>query len=105
MVQADGASPEEHADQACRERGDTGRKRPVIFSRRAALQRAANKFGISYGDTFVAAFNWILSAERDNLLCANEEYYLVRDSVTNCWPSANFDKFVSQAIQLWNNWS
>jgi len=78
---------------------------PSYFLEGLLYNVPANKFGSSYGDTFVATFNWILSAKRDNLLCANEQYYLVRDSVTNCWPSANFDKFVTQAIQLWNNWS
>lgn len=78
---------------------------PSYFLEGLLYNVPVNKFGISYGDTFVAAFNWILTADRDNLLCANEEYYLVRDSVTNCWSSANFDKFVGQAIHLWNNWS
>ena len=78
---------------------------PSYFLEGLLYNVPTNKFGISYGDTFVAAFTWILSAERDNLLCANEQYYLVRDSFTNCWPSANFDQFVSKAIQLWNNWS
>jgi hypothetical protein len=40
------------------------------------------KFGTSYGDTFVAAMNWLINQEapRDKLVCANEQYYLVRDS-------------------------
>jgi hypothetical protein len=78
---------------------------PSYFLEGLLYNVPTNKFGIGYADTFVAAFNWILTADRDNLLCANEQYYLVRDSLTNCWPSANFDQFVSKAIQLWNNWS
>ncbi len=35
-----------------------------------------DKFGKSYGDTFVAAFNWILQADRTKFVCANERYYL-----------------------------
>jgi len=30
-----------------------------------------DKFGTSYGDTFVAAMNWILEADRKKFVCAN----------------------------------
>lgn len=64
-----------------------------------------DKFGTSYGGTFVAAMNWILKAERKKLVCANEQYYLARDSVAECWPCANCDGFISTAVDLWNDWS
>jgi len=38
-----------------------------------------DKFTSSYGDTFAAAMNWILQANRSEWLCANEQYYLRRD--------------------------
>ncbi len=64
-----------------------------------------NKFGKSYGDTFVAAMTWILETQRNNLMCANEQYYLVRDSAAECWPCANCDVFINAGVGLWNNWS
>lgn len=63
------------------------------------------KFGVSYGDTFVAAINWILEAERKNFVCANEEFYLVRDSAAECWPCGSCDGFLKALTQLWNEWS
>ena len=64
-----------------------------------------DKFGTSYGDTFVAAINWILKADRSKFVCANEKYYLVRDSAAACWPCADCDGFIAAVVSLWNNWS
>lgn len=63
-----------------------------------------DKFGRTYGDTFVAAINWILQADRTKLVCANEQYYLARDSEAECWPCADCDRFISAAVDLWNTW-
>lgn len=62
------------------------------------------KFAGSYGDTFVAAVNWIHAADRSKFVCANEQYYLLGDFSVN-WPAANCDLFLAKLIQLWNNWS
>ncbi len=64
-----------------------------------------DKFGKSYADTFVATMNWILQADRSKFVCANEQYYLTRDSAAECWPCAQCDGFVDAAVRLWNNWS
>ena len=64
-----------------------------------------DKFGGSYNDTFVAAVNWILQAERNNLECANKQHYLVRDFDATCWPYGNCDRFLNALTQLWNEWS
>ena len=63
------------------------------------------KFDGSYGDSFVAAVNWILKADRTKLVCANTRHYLVRDSVAICWPCANCNDFLNAAVKLWNEWS
>jgi hypothetical protein len=63
-----------------------------------------DKFGTSYGDTFVAALNWILEAERNDFVCANEQYYLVRDSAATCWPVANCAAFLDAVVKLWKDW-
>jgi hypothetical protein len=39
-----------------------------------------DKFGTKFIDTFVAAMTWVLQAKRSDLLCANEQNFLVRDS-------------------------
>jgi hypothetical protein len=62
------------------------------------------KFGNNYGDTFVAAMNWILQADRSKFLCANEQYYLSRDSAAECWPRADCEAFIMAAAELWKRW-
>jgi hypothetical protein len=62
------------------------------------------RFGSSYGNTFVAAMNWLNETDRTQLVCANEHYYLLRDNVETCWPIANGNTFINSVIELWNNW-
>jgi hypothetical protein len=64
-----------------------------------------DKFVDSYADCFVNCVNWIQNESTKNLLvCANEQYYLLRDGSPVCWPPANADSFLSAAIKLWNEW-
>ena len=59
----------------------------------------------SYGDMVVNILNWFHNMpDRSKLLCANEQYYLLRDGGSVCWPPANAQKFINEAIKLWNNW-
>jgi hypothetical protein len=62
-------------------------------------------FGKSYGDTFVAAINWIRDADRSEFVCANKLDSLLGDSVTTSWPSGNCDLFLNALVKLWNNWT
>jgi hypothetical protein len=64
----------------------------------------ASKFGSSYGDTFAAAMNWLNETDRAQLVCANEQYYLLRDYAETCWPIANGNAFINAVIKLWNDW-
>jgi ribosomal protein L37AE/L43A len=61
--------------------------------------------GNCYGDTFVAAMQWILEAKRDKFVCANEQFYLVLDAAAECWPCANCGGFINAAVKMWNDWS
>jgi hypothetical protein len=63
-----------------------------------------DKFGGSYGDTFHNSINWILKADRSEFVCANEQYYLLRDFPNVTWPPANCDRFLNAARKLWNEW-
>lgn len=59
----------------------------------------------SYEDMVVNILNWFQNmSDRSKLLCVNEQYYLLRDGVSVCWPPANAQKFISEVIKLWNNW-
>lgn len=63
------------------------------------------KLTSSYQDCVVNAVNWYRKeAKKVELVCANEQYYLLRDGSHTCWPQANCDAFVDAAVQLWNDW-
>lgn len=63
------------------------------------------KLTSSYQDCVVNTLNWYRQeAKKVDLLCANEQYYLLRDGYHTCWPQANCDTFVEAAIKLWNEW-
>jgi hypothetical protein len=62
-------------------------------------------FATSYGSCYVNALNWLrMQAKKENLLCANEQYYLLRDNAHECWPPANADAFLDAAANLWERW-
>lgn len=63
-----------------------------------------DKFGGSYGDTFVATMNWILSAQQANLVCAHGQHWLVRDSAAESWPTGNYSTFINAVVKMWNAW-
>lgn len=65
----------------------------------------SDKFGMSYSDSFINAMNWIQSeADKDKLVCANEQYYLLWDDSHTSWEKANANAFLNAAIKAWNDW-
>ncbi len=64
-----------------------------------------DKFTSSYQECVVNTLNWYQQdAKKVDLVCANEQYYLLRDSSHTCWSQANCDAFVKAAVKLWNEW-
>lgn len=64
-----------------------------------------DKLTSSYQDCVVNTLNWYQQeAKKVDLVCANEQYYLLRDGSHTCWPQANCDAFVKAAVKLWNEW-
>lgn len=63
------------------------------------------KFTNSFQDCVVNVLNWYLKeAQKNNLVCANEQHYLLRGGSHPCWSPANCDAFVNAAVKLWNEW-
>jgi hypothetical protein len=63
------------------------------------------KLTSSYQDCVVNALNWYRQeALKTDLVCANEQYYLLRDGQHTCWNQANCDAFIEAAVRLWNEW-
>lgn len=42
--------------------------------------------------------------DRSGFLCANEQYYLLRDNFPTCWPCADGANFINAASKLWDDW-
>lgn len=63
-----------------------------------------DKFGSSYEDTFVEAYNWIVNADRTQFVCAHEEYYLLRDGFQVTWPTADGEAFLVALGKFWKDW-
>jgi hypothetical protein len=63
-----------------------------------------DKFGTNYMNTFASTINWIHGADRSKFVCANEQYYLLRDGHETCWPVANGEAFLRAVTDLWNKW-
>lgn len=63
------------------------------------------KLTSSYEDCVVNTLNWYRQeAKKVDLVCANEQYYLLRDGYHTCWPQPNSDAFIEAAVKLWNKW-
>lgn len=63
------------------------------------------KLSSSYQDCVVNTLNWYRQeASKSDLVCANEQYYLLRDGHHTCWNQSNCDAFVEAAVRLWNVW-
>jgi hypothetical protein len=60
-------------------------------------------FGTSYQKTLLEALKWVLATDRTNFVCANEQYYLLRDSSVT-WPAANCQRFLDEIVKLWDGW-
>jgi len=63
------------------------------------------KFTSSYQDCVANSLNWYLQeASKPDLVCANEQHYLLRDGSHTCWNQGDCDAFVEAAVELWNQW-
>jgi hypothetical protein len=64
-----------------------------------------DQFVGDYQDIFLNTLNWFYKTQdRTEFLCANQQYYLLRDNSHTCWPCADGAKFIDGVIKLWNDW-
>ena len=63
-----------------------------------------DSFTTSYEDCFVNCINWIREADRSKFVCANEQYYLLRENSPVTWQASKCDEFLAAAVELWNQW-
>ena len=63
-----------------------------------------DKFTTSYEDCFINAINWIRDADRSKFVCANEQYYLLREGSPVTWRAGQCDEFLNATVELWSQW-
>ena len=61
-------------------------------------------FTKNYTNSFINCFNWLLSADRNKFVCANEQFYLLRENSHVTWQGTKCEKFLSAASDLWEQW-
>ena len=64
----------------------------------------SEKFGKSYDESFVNCVNWILETDRSKFVCANEQYYLLRENSPVTWQDSKCIEFLKAACDLWKQW-
>jgi hypothetical protein len=78
---------------------------PSYFIEGLLYNVPAGHFTGDYEAIVFNVLNWLhLTTDRTTLLCANQQFYLIRDNSEVCWPVANAQQFISSAILLWNRW-
>jgi hypothetical protein len=65
---------------------------------------SADKFGANYTTTFVNCYDWLYSADRSNFVCANEQYYLLREGSPVTWRAGKCTQFLDAVADYWRNW-
>jgi hypothetical protein len=64
-----------------------------------------DQFVGDYQDIYLNILKWLYeTTDRSEFVCANEQYYLLRDNLHTCWACTDGDKFIDAAIKLWNEW-
>lgn len=61
-------------------------------------------YGTSYVDTVVNVINWLNKANHSQLVCANEQYYLLNDTSPVTWRTDKCTAFLNAACNLWRQW-
>jgi hypothetical protein len=62
-----------------------------------------DKFGGTYQQTWINCFNHIVTAKRDDLVCANYMFWLVRDNSPTSWPVGDFNTFTAALKKYWES--
>jgi hypothetical protein len=77
---------------------------PSYFIEGMLWNAPASLYGVSYEDTFVKVFNWVNSADKEKLTCANDLHRLVRTGPLVCWATADFDAYLAALRIYWNEY-
>lgn len=77
---------------------------PSYFLEGMLYNVPTNAFGTSYQDTVVNSFNWLLQADRSNLVCANQQYKLLHPTSRVTWRDEHFQTYLDAVVAYWKAW-
>ncbi|HYR88451.1 MAG TPA: nucleotidyltransferase [Terriglobia bacterium] len=63
-----------------------------------------DQFKESYQDCFANSIDWIQKADRSKFVCANEQYYLLRENSPVTWRASKCDEFLTAIAELRKEW-
>jgi hypothetical protein len=79
---------------------------PSYFIEGLLYNAPPENFAGSYQQMVLNILNWLFDTkDKSPFVCANEQYYLLRDNDPVCWPIANGNQFINAVIELWNEWA
>lgn len=58
----------------------------------------------SYQQTFLIYMQWLQNCQSQELTCANDIHYLLRDGHSVCWRTTSFNEFRAAATRFWSDW-
>lgn len=61
-------------------------------------------FGGNHVANFTDTLDWLAVADRTDFLCANEQFYLLRENSPVTWRASNCTEFLTKAVELWRQW-
>jgi hypothetical protein len=62
-------------------------------------------FSGSYASMVLNILRWLhQTTDRSKFVCANEQYYLLRDGFPECWPCSDGTEFIAGAVNFWDKW-
>lgn len=62
-----------------------------------------DRFGGTYQQTWISCFNYLVTVDQSQLVCANRLQWLVRDGSQTSWPSGNFNAFMTALKAYWES--
>jgi hypothetical protein len=64
-----------------------------------------DQFSGDFQGITLSILQWLnKTKDRSEFVCANEQYYVLRDNAPTCWPRADGANFINAASKFWDDW-
>lgn len=75
---------------------------PSYFLEGMLYNVPTDRFGGTHSANFLDTLNWIIQADRDKFVCANEQFYLLNNNSPVTWTAARCNTYLNAAVAYWN---